>query len=147
MVFQYIGLREFGVAPERIHFNAPGDTNTRLENENFLTLSREQGWTSGVIITQPHQLLRAMLGMINAMEKRSYWMEIYTTAPRFSPWLEVVKGSQGLELKPRVEHIKDEFNKIIEYMGKGDLASFESLGKYLEKRERGSLRLTRHIVS
>lgn len=76
-----------------------------------------------------------MLGNVKVMEETSYWMEVYTAAPRTTPWLEIVGGSQGLESKQRLTHIKDEFDRILAYQKKGDIASFEKFFAYLEQRD------------
>ena len=128
-------LQEMGVGSDRILFADPG-YNTRQENETFCQLAATEGWESAVIVTQPHQLLRAMLGMVKVMAETNYWMEIYTAAPRTTPWQEVVRGSQGLESKPRLAHIKDELDRILTYQGTGDLASLAELFTYFEQRDK-----------
>jgi len=113
--------------------------NTREENDAFLELSKQNEWRTGMILTQPHQLLRAMLGMVQAMTTRGYQMEIYTAAPTFTPWQEVVRGNQGVDLKPRVEHIADELERVYRYLASGELASSDQLFAYLKMRYDGSL--------
>lgn len=113
--------------------------HTRQENNTFLELSRQNSWRSGVILTQPHQLLRAMLGMVQAMGKEGYQMEVYTAAPPSTPWQEIVKGNQGVDLKPRVEYIADELERIYRYQASGELATLDELFEYLKAREGGSL--------
>lgn len=113
---------------------------TREENDAFLELSMRMGWRSAVILAQPHQLLREMLGMIKVIDEADYFMRIYTAAPLFTPWHEVVHVNQGEESKPRLENIKDELQRIQDYQQKEHLASFDQLFTYLEARERGSLR-------
>lgn len=114
--------------PEALAFH------TRQENDAFLELSRQRSFTSGVILAQPHQLLRAMLGMIQAMDINGYLMKVYTAAPDYTDWQERVRGSQGQELKPRVEHILDEVGRVYGYQTSGQLASFERLFEYLNTR-------------
>lgn len=116
--------------------------HTREENDAFLELSMKMEWRSGIILAQPHQLLREILGMVLVIDAAQYQMEVYTTAPVFTPWYEVVHVNQGIESKPRIENIDDELHRIYKYQQKGDLASFEELFAYLRARERGSLRLT-----
>lgn len=126
---------EMIIAPETKAFHV------RQENAAFLELSRQRSWRTGIILTQPHQLLRTMLGMVQAMEQQEYHMEVYTTAPSSTPWQEVVRGSQGIDSKPRVEHIADELERIHHYQGTGELATFDQLFDYLNAR--GSERLLR----
>lgn len=113
--------------------------HTRQENTAFLELSGRRGWTTGVILAQPHQLLRSMLGVVQAMEQTRYNMSVYTAAPDFTPWQEIVKGNQGLDEKPRFEHIEEELKRIRQYQVSGELATFDQLFKYLKTREENSL--------
>lgn len=119
--------------PDTMAFNA------RQENDAFLELSMQKSWRTGIILAQPHQLLRAMLGMVQAMNLRGYQMEIYTAAPVSTPWQEVVSGNQGLESKPRIDHIQDEWERVRKYQAAGYLATFEQLFDYLKTREEGNL--------
>lgn len=119
--------------------------HTLEENSAFLDLSRNMGWRSGVILTQPHQLLRAILGMVYVMNETGYQMEIYTAAPDNTPWHEVTRVNQGIEEKPRIENIADELERVYDYQRKGDLATFEELLAYLKARERGSIRFTKDL--
>lgn len=113
--------------------------NTRQENNTFLELSMQKGWTTGRILTQPHQLLRPTLGMIQAMYEARYQMAVYTAAPTQTPWQEIVRGNQGTDLKPRVQHISDELERVYRYQKSGELATFDQLFEYLKEREDGSL--------
>lgn len=132
-------LIKYGVPEDRILFAAKGGYHTKWENDDFLRLAAEQGWSSGVILTQPHQLLRATLGMVRAMQEQRYVMEIYTVTPPATNWYEVVKGSQGMEAKPRVDYIVDELVRMAKYQQSGGLVSFAELFAYLEKRDKNEL--------
>lgn len=143
------------IPPENILHPETRAFHTRQENDAFLELSKQMVWRSGVILAQPHQIIRPMLGMLQAMDVGGYQMEIYTAAPEVTPWLEVVRGNQGIELKPRIEHISDELERIYRYQTSGELATFEQLFDYLKAREerslildpmeRGSKKLTGHL--
>ncbi len=124
-----------GVNQQQIISSRQGGYNTKMENNEFLDLSRDEGWTSAVIMTQPHQLLRAMLGMVRTIRDRNYWMNIWTLAPHLTPWYESVSGSQGFQSKPRIDHIADELIRIPQYQRQEDLASFEELFDYLKRRD------------
>ena len=119
--------------------------HTWEENNAFLQLARERKWRSAAILTQPHQLLRTMLGMVKAMDNTGYLMEVYTATPIYTPWYEITRVNQGEEEKMRVENIDDELIRIPQYQEKGDLASLEELSAYLEARERGSIRFTKDL--
>lgn len=128
-----------GIPIENISYPHAMAFHTRQENYAFLELSIQRSWTSGTILTQPHQLLRATLGMVQAMKEVGYVMEIFTAAPPFTPWQEEVRGSQGTDFKPRVEHIADELARVFRYQATGELATFSELLEYLEAREKGNL--------
>ncbi|MDO8573443.1 MAG: hypothetical protein Q7R77_01705 [Candidatus Daviesbacteria bacterium] len=132
-------LIEYGVPPDQIIFAAEGGYHTELESDGFLTLAAEKGWLSGAILTQPHQLLRATLGMVRAMQQQWYVMNVYTVTPPTTNWNEIVFGSQGMEAKPRVDHIVDELVRVAKYQQDGGLVSFTELFAYLEKRDRNEL--------
>jgi len=116
--------------------------NTRQENDAFLELSMKMEWRSGIILAQPHQLLREILGMVLVMNRAQYQMEVYTIAPTLTPWYEVIRVNQETAPKPRIANIYDELRRIYKYQHQGDLASFKELFAYFKARERGSLRLT-----
>lgn len=127
-------LIRLGINKNNILYGGPGK-NTRTESDGFLTLAKEKDWKKAAVLTQPHQILRAMLGLIKSMEELNYWIYAYPVVPSCTPWQEVVYGSQGAEKKLREEHIRDEYDRIGRYQEQGYLASFESLFKYLKKRE------------
>lgn len=128
-----------GIPTENIIYPNTMAFHTRQENYAFLETSIQRSWTTGIILTQPHQLLRAMLGMVQAMNLRGYQMEIYTAAPVSTLWQEVVSGNQGLESKPRIDHIQDEWERVRRYQASDELASFDDLFAYLKTREEGNL--------
>lgn len=127
------------VVPERPAFHA------REENKAFIELSEQKGWKSAIILAQPHQLLRSMLGAVQEMNQSGYMMMLFAAAPDFTNWQQIVRGSQGLEEKTREEHIQDEFGRIIRYQKSGELATFDELSEYYRAREKGSLRLGRNL--
>lgn len=124
-----------GVPGERIvPTNIPA-LQTRQENDAFLDLAKSRTWGSGVIVANPHQLLRSILGMVQAMDNLGYKMRVYTAASQFTDWFELVNGNQGQELKPRLEHIDNEIGRILKYQNSGQLASFAQYFDYLKLRE------------
>ena len=122
-----------GVPSDRI---IPSDKgyNTKAEGDAFLVKCKEEGWTSGVAIANEHQILRATLGLCKTINDEDLQFNIYSDASRTNNWHGLVRGSQGAELKPRSAHILDEFMRGQKYQEKGDLASYEKLYSYLERR-------------
>lgn len=127
-------LVKLGIPQKNILYGGIGK-NTKTESDGFLALAKTKGWKSVIVMTQPHQMLRAMLGLIKAMEQQNYRIYAYPVVLPFTEWQKEVHSSQGLESKPREEHIKDEFDRIARYQEKRDLASFEELVAYLHDRE------------
>lgn len=136
-------LRDLGVPDQKIVEPREPGYHTRQETDAFMQLAREMAWTSSVSLSQPHQVLRIVLGTIKAAELTRYAVEIYSVYPKSTSWQGKVKGSQGAELKRRIDHADDELERIPIYQSKGDIASFEELYNYLEKQENGSLELGR----
>lgn len=113
--------------------------HTKAESDAFLRLAKEQGLKSVAVLAQPHQILRAMLSLVASIKEQNYWIEAYPLVPESTDWELLVCGSQGLEAKPRKEHIRDELERIALYQAKGDLASFDELSDYLRKRDSNQL--------
>lgn len=127
------------IVPQRLAFHA------REENTAFIELAKQRGWESAIILAQPHQLLRSMLGAVQEMNQSGYMMKLFAAAPDFTNWQQIVRGSQGLEEKEREEHIQDELRRIVDYQKSGELATFDELFEYYRIRARGSLRLRRNL--
>ncbi len=136
--FYTMRLKKLGIPENRIFYTGPA-FHTREENDAFLNLAIDRGWKSAVILAQPHQIVRIMLGLVQAMQRKSYWMKVFTAHPKYTPWLEIVMGSQGLEEKMRFRHIEDECNRIFYYIEQGNIATLEQLEDYLQRRESGNL--------
>lgn len=125
MTLEYYGIpRENILISDRAH-------HTKAENDAFLKLAKERGWKSVAVLTQPHQILRAMLGLVKTMQTQEFFVKAYPLVPEKTNWEKFVRGNQGLELKPRKLHLIDERKRIPLYQAKGDLASFEELFDYL----------------
>ena len=114
---------------------SPAVGHTREEADAFLKIARERRWKRVAVLTQPHHLPRVFLGMLKAMEELKYSMQVYGVAPKSCDWNKVVRGSQGAEELPRVQHLEQEFDKIQDYQEKGDLATLDEMFEYLEQRE------------
>lgn len=126
---------EMGVDEEDVVFSEPG-YHTRQEGDAFLKYSIGENLHSAIALANPHQITRAMLGLIKAINDGNLSIDIYALTPnpnRFD-WEKSVKGSQGLERKPRHMHIQDEIDRIKLYQEKGDLAHFDEALSYMARR-------------
>ena len=128
-------LNQAGV--ESVRYCKPAG-NTKDEGEAMLAYSLTQGWKSAAIVCQPHQPVRAMLGLVKSMADRGEWMRVYAIVPGSTDWFRLVFGSQGHDELPRYLHIQQELIRIRLYQTRGDLCSFADLLEYY--RNRASIR-------
>jgi len=106
-------------------------SNTKTEGDDFLSLAKEKELTRALVVTQPHQMLRAMLGLIRSMEQLGYWMSVLPVCPSQVSWRAQTYGSQGGKCIPRYSHIGEEWLRIPRYQAQDDLATLEELQAYL----------------
>ena len=106
-------------------------SNTKTEGNDFVFMAKEQQWTTALIVTQPHQMLRAMLGLINTMQLMAHQMTILPVCPSQIDWTAKTYGSQGEKCIPRHMHTDEEWKRIPRYQEQGDLATLEELNVYL----------------
>jgi len=124
-------LEERGVPVDRIVPTAEAPPHTRGDSDAFVELAKDRAWSTAVVVTQPHQMLRAMLGVLKSFEKYAYPMQVLPVCPRCVNWNKNVYGSQGALLLKRHEHVQQEWGRITRFQEKGDLASLEELNSYL----------------
>jgi hypothetical protein len=127
-------LKENGVPMDKIILSKPA-LHTYQANIEYLKTAMEHDFKTAVTLNQPQQLLRATLGQICAMDRKKYWMRLYSTYSE--PWeaARLVQGPQGDVKTPRFELLgKAEFDRIMTYQKNGDLASFEEFLAYIKKR-------------
>ncbi len=128
-------LVRMGVAEEDVVFSKPG-YHTKQEGDAFLDYSMENSLHRAIAFTNPHQIVRAMLGLVRTINDKSLSLETYTAVPdpeKFD-WGRMVKGSQGQKLEPVFKHFYEELSRISRYQQKGDLAGFEELFEYMNIR-------------
>lgn len=111
--------------------------NTREENRAFLGAAKSAGFKSAVVVAQPHQIPRIMLGMVDEMDKVGYPMRVYPLSPSVwrVNWTAYVRGSQGKNPVPRVFQVLAEARRWGTYQAKGDLVSWRRLLEYLTALE------------
>lgn len=115
----------------------PGELgfHTKTEGDAFLNMAANLNLGSAVVLTQPHQIARAMLGVVKTINDTGQEIDVWCMAPDSTDWNKRVMGSQGKELKPRRDHVPDEIDRIFKYQKEGYLASFDDLYAYLDKRD------------
>lgn len=125
-------LEECGLERSSITLTEPA-RNTRDENTAFLGLARERGWQSAIIIAQPHQLFRIILGALNEMKRRQMSFILRWAYPSNVDWQKLIRASQGEVRNCRFDDIRAEFERIPRYIAKGDLVTLGELIEYLRK--------------
>lgn len=131
-------LVRMGIAEEDVIFSDQG-FHTRQEGDAFLKYSNENNLRRAIALTNPHQIVRAMLGLVKKINEDDLPIAVYTFVPEPGTfnWGRMVKGSQGLERKPVFKHFFQELNGISTYQRKipPDVATFEELFEYIKRRD------------
>ncbi len=109
--------------------------NTLEEGKGMINLVKAHGWNRVVAVANPHQLLRATLGLVKIINNPAETtIDLWTAAPLNTDWNKRVRGAQGEHLGLRSDHITLENKRIPIYQDKGDIASFEEYFAYRESR-------------
>lgn len=110
--------------------------NTKDDADTLLKACKKYGWKTAAVVTQPHQLPRAILSVVASMRTQNYWLPVYSISTENINWNEVVPGSQGMEIKPRYLDVKPESERIAKYAPR-DVALPEEYLDYIRKRNAG----------
>lgn len=108
--------------------------NTLTESEDLVRFARQQGYHSLFVIAPPFQQLRAFMTAVTVALREYHQLLIYSFPAVAVPWQEEVIHSQGTLKAKRSELIQTELERIDIYQKKGDLAMFEEVLGYLNKR-------------
>lgn len=111
-----------------------GSQNTGDECDEFVRLAQHEGWSTALVLVNPHQVLRTMLTFLRSFRVVGYTLRSRPIAPRWWSWTKVVYGSQGRGPFPRHEHIQLELDLIPGYIERGWLGTLEELEQYLLKK-------------
>lgn len=122
-------LDALGVKKEFVVPTKGEGRNTRTEMDDFVELAQQRGWTDALVLVNPHQVLRVMLGALKSFEGIGHHMTLRPVTHK-ADWNAQVYGSQGHKKLPRALHILEEWRRVVEYQAKGDLASFDELSDY-----------------
>jgi hypothetical protein len=125
--FKKFGIRKVLISKPAFH--------TKDEHEAFLDVAIAHGWRSAMLLTQPTQILRVMLGQVKSCADRSYPMRLYTAYPDRNDWKKPIRGSQGAAELPRWMHAQLDAMRIATYWYKGDIVSPAELLTYPSHRE------------
>ena len=130
-------LLNSGIDPRRIQ-PIPMDRNTplnsRTESQALMLYVRQKGFQSLEIIAPPFHQLRAFMTAITVALEENIDVALFSRPGTAVSWHETVVHSQGELTAPRSELIHTELARIETYQIKGDLASFEQILDYLNRR-------------
>ena len=133
-------LLELGISTEqieRVKKEGSSALNTLVESEALIRLAKQEKYGSIFVVAPPFQQLRAFMTAVTVSTRVYPELLIYSYTGTAMPWKEEVVHSQGTLKAKRLELIQKEMERIEKYQNKGDLASFEQVLNYLNRRDKG----------
>lgn len=132
-------LVALGVPVDKIVYSEPA-YHTRQESDVYVDMARQEGWGNAIVLSQPHQALRAILGTLMSVRNAGdYPLRVYSGFPPNTDWDKIVYGSQGQNPMPRRDHCALEMQRVIAYQEKGDLVSLKDYLEYKKMRDTASV--------
>ena len=131
-------LQQLGLSVEQIEGVDNKETtmlNTLIESESLIRFAKQHNYRSLFVVAPPFHQLRAFMTAVTVALREYPELLIYSYPGATMPWLEEVIHSQGTLKAKRRDLIQDELERIEKYQNKGDLAVFEAVLSYLNKRE------------
>jgi hypothetical protein len=132
-------LHQLGITAEQIELvknDGASELNTLTESKALIRHARRKGYCSLYVVASPFQQLRAFMTAVTVSVREYPELLIYSYPGVSIPWTEEVTHSQGTLSAKRYELIRTELARIKKYQDKGDLASFEQVLNYLNRREK-----------
>ncbi len=109
--------------------------NTLIESEAFIHYAAQKKFNSLYVVSSPFHQLRAFMTMVTVALRYYPDILIFSYLGMSLPWLDRVVHSQGTLSGTRKDLIKAEFDRIVKYQRKGDLASEREIIDYLNRRD------------
>jgi hypothetical protein len=131
-------LLDMGLAAELVEGAATDQSHlhTRIEARAAVCHALAKGYRSIHVIAAPFQQPRAFMTAVTIAIAEYPELLIYSQPGATLPWSESVVHSQGTLSGPRYKLIDSELERIKTYQAKGDLASFEEVLDYLDRRNK-----------
>ncbi|WP_054031586.1 hypothetical protein [Desulfatitalea tepidiphila] len=129
------GLGIDGDVLERVPVGAVRMLHTLIESRALISYARLQDYKTIMIVSSPFHQLRALMTAASVAIWGWPEINIYSFPGVALPWHEAAVHSQGMLQAKRIDLIHEEMRRIEAYQGKGDLASFEEVGRYLLGRD------------
>lgn len=126
-----------GISGEQIIGVPPADAasiNTLIETQAMIRCAKERGLETLLVVAPPFQQLRAFMTAVTVALERYPELRLYSHPGKALPWMETVVHSQGTLRAPRRQLIQEELIRIETYRKKGDLANFENVLDYINRR-------------
>ena len=108
--------------------------NTLIEATALVQMAKKKGYQSVFVVAPPFHQLRAFMTAVTATLREYPTLHVYSKPGAALPWFETVYHSQGSSSGKRTDMIYGELDRIGRYQKKGDLATFEDVLYYLDKR-------------
>jgi hypothetical protein len=126
------GIDSGRIQPVPMNQNIP--LNSRTESQALMQYVTQREIQSVEVIAPPFHQLRAFMTAITIALEENLKVAIYSRPGAAVSWHETVVHSQGELTAPRRELIHTELKRIETYQNKGDLASFDRILDYLNRR-------------
>ncbi len=120
---------------EGVEIGETATLNTLIESEALVRYALRREYHSLFVVAPPFQQLRAFMTAVTVALREYPQLLIYSYPAVAMPWQEEVLHSQGTLRATRNELIRTELERIDTYQQKGDLALFEQVLAYLNKRK------------
>lgn len=134
-------LQAFGIPAEAIQGVPAEDRssiNTLIESEAVIRYCQKHRYRAVYAVSPPFHQLRAFMTLVTVALREYPQLSIYSYPGASLPWMETVAHSQGILQAPRQHLIEEELTRISTYQKKGDLARFEAVLDYLNRRDMDS---------
>jgi uncharacterized SAM-binding protein YcdF (DUF218 family) len=131
-------LREFGLPADKIDdvpYRGTESINTLVESQALIRFARDQGMGSVVLVSPPFHQLRAFMTAATVALKLYPGLALYSHPGAAMSWIDSVVHSQGTLQAPRRQLIQEELVRVHTYQNKGDLARFDDVLDYLNRRD------------
>lgn len=109
--------------------------NTLTEALALVHYAKKARYDSLIVSAAPFHQLRAFMTTVTVVLCHSPGLKIFSHPGGPLDWSEPTVHSQGLLKAPRRKLIRAEYERIVRYRLKGDLASFEEVLSYLNSRD------------
>ena len=113
----------------------PFMVHTRSEAELLVRYARAHQWGSVIVCAASFHQVRAFASVVTIALREYPTLRIYSAPGTPLNWKNRVRHSQGALQNERKALIQEEYNRLVKYHKKGDLASNDEILNYLDWRD------------